>query len=169
MLSKLSPVGRLTASPLQHQQATTPCQRSLVVRASTQDDAFVNVCSRVFAAAAAATVAFSSLLGGTSAAAATVVPLLAEQQYEQQVQRLHHKPPLSHLPNSNEAAALQMLLDPDMFTPEAWQGMVRLHEYAQYVDQLAAAGVEDAPGCESCTANRMMLEKVGQQGYTLGI
>jgi hypothetical protein len=166
MLSKLSPFGRLTASPLhQQQQPTTPYQRSLVVRAAPQDDAIAYVCSRVFAAATAATVAFSSLLGGTPAAASTVAPpLLAEQQYEQQVQRLHHKPPLSHLPNSNEAAALQMLLDPDMFTPEAWQGMVRLHEYAQYVDQLAAAGVEDAVGCESCTSNRMMLEKVRQPG-----
>lgn len=85
---------------------------------------------------------------------------LAEQQYEQQVQRLHHKQPRSNLPSSDEAAALQMLLDPDLFTPEAWQGMLQLQRYASYVEQLSAAGVEEGPGCESCTANRMMLEKV---------
>lgn len=38
-------------------------------------------------------------------------------------------------------------------------GMMRLQQYAQYVDQVMEQ--EEAPGCESCTANRMMLEKVG--------
>ncbi len=36
--------------------------------------------------------------------------------------------------------------------------MIRLQQYAQYVDKVMAE--EEAPGCESCTANRMMLEKV---------
>lgn len=113
--------------------------------------------SRLVSGVTAAAVALGSLLGGPAASA---VPLhaLAEQQYEQQVQRLHHKQPRSNLPSSDEAAALQMLMDPDLFTPEAWQGMLQLQRYASYVEQLSAAGVEE--GCESCTANRMMLEKV---------
>jgi hypothetical protein len=110
-------------------------------------------------------VALGSLLGGPTAASAMPLHALAEQQYEQQVQRLHHKPqPRSNLPSSDEAAALQMLMDPELFTPEAWQGMLQLQRYASYVEQLAAAGVEEGPGCESCTANRMMLEKVSSSG-----
>jgi hypothetical protein len=107
--------------------------------------------------------ALSSLLGAHHASAAVAQPLAlaAEQQYEQQVARLHHhRQPVSNLPSADEAEALTMLLDPGMFTPEAWAGMVRLQQYAQYVDQLGAAGVEEEPGCEACTANRMMLEKV---------
>ena len=38
-------------------------------------------------------------------------------------------------------------------------GMLQLQRYAQYVDDQAMAK-EEVPGCESCTANRMMLEKV---------
>lgn len=117
--------------------------------------------SRLVSGVTAAAVALGSLLRGPAASA---MPLhaLAEQQYEQQVQRLHHKQPRSNLPSSDEAAALQMLMDPDLFTPEAWQGMLQLQRYASYVEQLSVAGVEEGPGCESCTANRMMLEKVGQ-------
>lgn len=182
MLSTLPQASRLVNGP------TTPCKRSarLIARASDKD----SVASRIVSTVTAASVALSSLLGGTlstavagatplhltaeqqyeqqverlhhtaPAARATPLALAAEQQYEQQVQRLHHKQPLSNLPSADEAAALQMLMDPDLFTPEAWQGMLRLQQYAQYVDQLAASGVEEAPGCESCTANRMMLEKV---------
>lgn len=119
--------------------------------------------SRLVSGVTAAAVALGSLLGGPAAVSAMPLHALAEQQYEQQVQRLHHKPqPRSNLPSSDEAAALQMLMDPELFTPEAWQGMLQLQRYASYVEQLAAAGVEEGPGCESCTANRMMLEKAWQ-------
>jgi hypothetical protein len=46
--------------------------------------------------------------------------------------------------------------------PSGDAGMVQLQRYAQYVDQAMAK--EEAPGCESCTANRMMLEKVSGPG-----
>ena len=159
MLSKLSRSSRLCTDDGKCSRATTTCvsrPTRLVCRAA-QDDS-VPVFSRVFAAATAASVALSGLYSGTPLAAAA--PLALARQYEQQVQRLHHKHPLSNLPSSDESAALQLLLDQDLFTPEAWEGMLRLQQYAQYVEQLSASGVEDGPGCESCTANRMMLEKV---------
>lgn len=92
----------------------------LVVRALSNED----VVSRVVAAAAAATLSLSTLFGAVPQTAAAPPPpaLAAVQQYEQQVQRLHHKHLRSNLPTANEAAALQMLLDPDLFTPEAAQG-----------------------------------------------
>lgn len=159
MLSNLPRPNRLCSdAPL---SATTPLRSQRIQCRAVQDDA-KPVLSRVFAAATAASVALSSLFGAQATAAAPLA--LAEQQYEQQVQRLHHKHPLSNLPSSDEATALQLLLDQDMFTPEAWEGMVRLQQYAHYVEQLSSDGVEEGPGCESCTANRMMLEKVWQIG-----
>jgi hypothetical protein len=38
----------------------------------------------------------------------------------------------------------------------------RLQQYAKYIEGLAEAGAEAAPGCEACTANRLMLEKAWQ-------
>ena len=38
----------------------------------------------------------------------------------------------------------------------------RLQQYAKYVEGLDASGLEDQPGCETCTANRLMLEKAWQ-------
>lgn len=38
----------------------------------------------------------------------------------------------------------------------------RLQQYSQYVESLCAQGAEEAPGCETCAANRMMLEKAWQ-------
>jgi hypothetical protein len=92
----------------------------VAARAVSSDD----VAIRVFAAAAAATLSLSTLFGAVPQTAAAPPPpaLAVLQQYEQQVQRLHHKKVRSNLPTANEAAALQMLLDPDMFTPEAAQG-----------------------------------------------
>lgn len=143
---KLSAVScRPTAVPRDRQ---APQHRRLVVTRAAHDDAV----SRVVAATAAAALALSSstfvslpaaaqqgpnpvdtsLLAAQKeyqqqhsnlhlASQAVGAPLLAEQQYEQQVQRLHHRP-RSHLPSADESAALQMLLDRDMFTPEAWEG-----------------------------------------------
>lgn len=45
-----------------------------------------------------------------------------EQKYEQQVS---HRHPRSHLPSSDEAATLQLLVDRDLFTDDAWQGMIK--------------------------------------------
>ncbi|WIA08921.1 hypothetical protein OEZ85_008338 [Tetradesmus obliquus] len=84
----------------------------------------------------------------------------ADQTYEREIHRLAR--PKSHIPSSDEQAALQLLMDPDMFTDDAWQAMVKLQRYAQYLETLADAGVEEAPGCESCAANRMMLERAWQ-------
>jgi len=162
MLSNLPRSSRLTTTPLRCQRIQCRAVQDDAKAVLSRDDAKA-VLSRVFAAATAASVALSSFFGAQAPSAAASVPLaLAEQQYEQQVQRLHHKHPLSNLPSSDEATALQQLLDQDMFTPEAWEGMVRLQQYAHYVEQLSADGVEEGPGCESCTANRMMLEKVWQ-------
>jgi hypothetical protein len=38
----------------------------------------------------------------------------------------------------------------------------RLQQYAEYVEGLHATGIEEQPGCDSCTANRLMLEKAWQ-------
>lgn len=62
------------------------------------------------------------------AAVSVSPPLAAVTQYENalhhhQQQQQQRQQPLSHLPSSNEAQALQLLLDQDMFTPEesnAW-------------------------------------------------
>lgn len=163
MLSKLhqpSRWGCSQPSTTQHTSLSTPNRSSLVCRAQSDGHSAL---SRVFAAATAASVALSSLFG--PAVYSPQADALTASQYEQQVQRLHHhKHPLSNLPSSDEAEALKLLLYKDMFTPEAWEGMVHLQQYAQYVEQLAAAGVEDSSSCESCTANRMMLEKVRRWG-----
>jgi hypothetical protein len=56
-------------------------------------------------------------------AAAAPIHLASEQLYEQQVHR-HKQGPSSHLPTSREADAM-LSYDRDLFTDEAWQGMVK--------------------------------------------
>lgn len=153
------------ADVLKSSATTTPFRPARVICCFAAQEP--DVASRVLAAVAAVSVASTSLFAGSSSAFAALPgpssQAMVEQQYEQQVHRLHHpNQPMSNLPSSNEAEALQQLVDRDMFTPEAWEGMLRLQQYAQYVEQLSASGVEEAPGCESCAANRMMLEKVGR-------
>ncbi|KAF8072837.1 CBR1 [Scenedesmus sp. PABB004] len=95
------------------------------------------------------------------AAAEPAPRLTAEQTYEAQLAQHHQRAaPKSSLPTRGEAAALRLLLDPDLFTPEAWAGMLKLEAYARYVESLCDA--EAAPGCEACTANRLVLEKAWQ-------
>lgn len=123
----------------------------------------LEVASRVSAAGLAAV--SLSLLGGSvqpSAVAAVSPTALSatETTYEREIHKFTR--PKSHLPLSDEQAALQLLMDPDMFTHDSWAAMMQLQQYAQYVEGLAAAGVEDAPGCDFCTANRMVLEKAWQ-------
>jgi len=38
----------------------------------------------------------------------------------------------------------------------------RLQRYARYLESLQEAGVEQQPGCEACTPNRLMLEQAWQ-------
>lgn len=126
--------------------------------------------SRLLAASTAATISMSLLCSGYSSSQVLPLPPLAhvEQTYEAQVQRLHHQRPVSNLPSRDEAAALNLLLDRDLFSADAWLGMQHLAQYAEYVEQLSAAGVEQGPTCQDCTANRLMLEKVSGQLHTKG-
>jgi uncharacterized protein (DUF486 family) len=57
---------------------------------------------------------------------------------------------------------MQLLVDSNLFTPDAWAGMLKLQQYAQFLEAQASAGAEEGPACESCTSNRMMLEKAWQ-------
>eukprot|EP00879_Flechtneria_rotunda_P008131 GHRR01008516.1.p1 GENE.GHRR01008516.1~~GHRR01008516.1.p1 ORF type:complete len:211 (+),score=57.85 GHRR01008516.1:167-799(+) len=103
--------------------------------------------------------AFFSDINTVSAAAQTFAVSHHAVAYEQQISS---RRPKSNLPSSDEAAALQLLADRDLFTDEAWAGMVKLQQYAKYVESVATKGAEEAPSCEACTANRMMLEKAWQ-------
>lgn len=38
----------------------------------------------------------------------------------------------------------------------------RIQQYSKYVDELGAANAESAPGCESCTPHRLLLEQAWQ-------
>lgn len=66
----------------------------------------------------------NDVFGSRTAEAAVEVGQTAtvEQRYEQHIQ---HRRPRSHLPSSDEAAALQVLVDRDLFTEDAWQGMIK--------------------------------------------
>ena len=78
--------------------------------------------SKAFSAVLA-TIMATSALPAAAAAAPWSSHLASEQLYEQQVQR--HKPgPSSRLPTSREAEAM-LSYDQDLFTDEAWQGMVK--------------------------------------------
>lgn len=48
----------------------------------------------------------------------------------------------------------------DLFTEDAYQGMLSLATYVEYVETLKTA--EDEPGCEACAANRFVLERAFQ-------
>eukprot|EP00955_Chlamydomonas_euryale_P082097 363670-Chlamydomonas_euryale.AAC.9 len=48
----------------------------------------------------------------------------------------------------------------DMFSEDAWEGMMRLQPYSEYLASLEETGAEDAPGCEQCTENRLILEQL---------
>ncbi|KAI8470624.1 MAG: ClpP/crotonase-like domain-containing protein [Monoraphidium minutum] len=69
------------------------------------------------------------------------------------------------LPSAEEADAL-MAFDRDLFTDDGWEGMRRLQSYARFVEVLQDSGAEDAPGCEACTANRLLLEQAWQSVQT---
>lgn len=81
--------------------------------------------------------------------------------YEKAVRKHVQANVRSNLPNAEEARAL-MEFDRELFTDEAWEGMVRLQRYAEYLEEIQAKGVEEAPGCEQCGDNRLILEKAWQ-------
>lgn len=93
---------------------------------------YSNIAKRCLSAGLVASVSLSTLFGVSStnglgigrAHAAVELSGIAtvEQKYEQQIS---HRHPRSHLPSSDEAAALQLLVDRDLFTADAWQGMVK--------------------------------------------
>lgn len=101
-------------------------QRRVLARAGSSERAS-SIASGVLAAA----VSLSSLLGPPAAvdgqqlaagAAQAAAQPGATVRYEQQLARSHRPP--SNLPSSDEAAALA-LLNRDLFTQEAWTGMVK--------------------------------------------
>ncbi|KAL3145262.1 hypothetical protein ABBQ32_001001 [Trebouxia sp. C0010 RCD-2024] len=65
----------------------------------------------------------------------------------------------SNLPSSREAEAL-LEINEDLFTTEALEGMSRIVHYAKFVEGLKDP--EEAPGCEHCTDNRLLLEHAWQ-------
>eukprot|EP00877_Chromochloris_zofingiensis_P000051 jgi/Chrzof1/10046/Cz04g25070.t1 len=65
------------------------------------------------------------------------------------------------MPTTEESRAL-MNIDKELFTDDAWQGMLRLQQYSEYLEQLSESEVENSAGCELCASNRIMLEKAWQ-------
>eukprot|EP00891_Asterochloris_glomerata_P008509 jgi/Astpho2/8509/fgenesh1_pg.00125_%23_20_t len=109
-------------------------------------------------ALAAVLIAVGPETGPAHAALASSSRAGGNQTYEAAVQR-HKHPTKSNLPSAQEAEAM-LYLDRDMFTPQAWSGMAKVMDYARYLETLE--DTESAPGCEQCTNNRLLLERVWQ-------
>lgn len=109
-------------------------------------------------ALAAVLIAVGPEAGPAHAALASSSRAGGNQTYEAAVQR-HKHPTKSNLPSAQEAEAM-LYLDRDMFTPQAWSGMAKVMDYARYLETLE--DTESAPGCEQCTNNRLLLERVWQ-------
>eukprot|EP00208_Stichococcus_sp_RCC1054_P001119 CAMPEP_0206145654 /NCGR_PEP_ID=MMETSP1473-20131121/28105_1 /ASSEMBLY_ACC=CAM_ASM_001109 /TAXON_ID=1461547 /ORGANISM="Stichococcus sp, Strain RCC1054" /LENGTH=649 /DNA_ID=CAMNT_0053541937 /DNA_START=262 /DNA_END=2212 /DNA_ORIENTATION=+ len=95
---------------------------------------------------------------GPPDAAALTAPSYSE------LSRLHYGRPRkvepgSALPNAKQAETIAEL-DKDLFTDEAYQGMLEIVKYARYVETQQEA--EELPGCELCETNRITLEKAWQ-------
>lgn len=125
--------------PRQPLQCTTPriCRRraAVVCEIAKDKQSLREIARRCASAGLAACISLSTLFGvsstnnnvflGRRAAQATEElsqTATVEQRYVQQVQ---HRRPRSHLPSSDEQASLQLLVDRDLFTDDAWQGMIK--------------------------------------------
>ncbi|BDA50336.1 Carboxyl-terminal-processing peptidase 1, chloroplastic [Coccomyxa sp. Obi] len=82
----------------------------------------------------------------------------APLSYDAIASRRHGKGRPSNLPSSEETAALLELEKQDLFTQDAWEGMLKISDYVKYVEGLEA--VEDKE--RECVDNRLLLEKAWQ-------
>lgn len=80
--------------------------------------------------------------------------------YSTEVVKKRSRGPRSLLPTSREQGAF-LSINKDLFTEDAWRGMLRLQDYATYVETVAAEA-EKRPGCEECLDNRLFLERAWQ-------
>ncbi|KAK9796250.1 hypothetical protein WJX73_002715 [Symbiochloris irregularis] len=102
------------------------------------------------------------LLQPVSAAVAQSLPEPVDKaaqpsSYEQEA-RKRRKRPNSNLP-SKDVAERMLNFDKDAYTPDGWEGMKGVLQYARYVDGLCG---ESEPGCEQCADNRLLLEQAWQ-------
>ncbi|CAK0787071.1 hypothetical protein CVIRNUC_010287 [Coccomyxa viridis] len=78
--------------------------------------------------------------------------------YDAIAARRHSKGRPSSLPSSAETEALLSLEKRDLFTEDAWQGMLKISEYVKYIEGLEAIEEDD----KACVDNRLLLEKAWQ-------
>lgn len=137
-----------------NQPAARPCARLSLINTGLINAAIRSYTRTAAVLLLAATVSLSQLLLPASSVALTTA------SYDGMA-RSHHKRSAvnSALPNFSEAETIAEL-NRDLFTEEAYQGMLEIIKYARYVEEHQP--LQDAPGCEDCESNRITLEKAWQ-------